>query len=65
MLIEIGTEYTNRKGQTCIVSDVWSTFNSRGELVQTRYVVTHQFMGQQVTERDVLAITIQKALATR
>ena len=61
--IQIGTQYTNRKKQICTVSDIWKTYNSAGDLVQARYVVTHQFMGQTVTERDVLAITIQRALA--
>jgi len=60
--ISIGTQYTNRKGQLCTVADVWTTFNSKGELVQTRYVVTHQFMGQIVAERDVMEITIRKAM---
>ena len=63
MEIQIGTQYINRKGFRCTVSDIWKTYNAAGKLVQTRYVATHEFCGQPVTERDVLDVTIQKALA--
>ncbi len=59
--ITIGTEYIDRKGRICVVIDIWLTYNSAGECVKTRYVTMHQFMGQSVTEHDVLAITIQKS----
>lgn len=60
--ITIGTEYLDRNKRACTVVDIWKTFNNAGELVQTRYVCAHVFLGQTVTERDVLAITIQKGL---
>ena len=61
--IRIGTVYTSRNGHICIVSDIWNTFNHAGELVRTRYVTEHTFLGQIVTERDVLEITIRRGLA--
>lgn len=60
----IGTQYrsSGREPRLCTVVDVWKTYNHAGELVSTRYVSTHPFMGQQVTERDVVAVTIAKGL---
>ena len=58
----IGTTYLDRNKRLCTVVDVWQTYNVAGDLVQTRYVCSHEFCGQTVTERDVLAITIQKAI---
>lgn len=60
--IKIGTQYTDRKGQVNTVTDIYQTFNSVGELVQVRYVSSHDFLGQVVFNRDVLATTIQRAL---
>jgi len=62
-MIEIGTQYSDRQGRVCTVTDIWNTFNAVGELVQTRYVATHEFCGQTITERDILAVTIQRRLA--
>lgn len=56
----IGTTYTNRKGQTCTVTDVWTTTDSSGEVVRIRYVTVHQFCGQWVAESDVVPVTIAK-----
>lgn len=60
MTIEIGTEFKNRKGQACKVTDILKTYNSKNDLVKVRYVVEHQLMGQAVIDNDVLEITIQK-----
>ena len=66
MKIEIGMEFTRRTGKRVgpveTVTDVLKTYNSKGELVQTRYVATHDFCGQTVTDRDLLATTIARAL---
>jgi hypothetical protein len=59
----IGTTYLDRNKRLCTVVDVWQTYNAAGELVQTRYVCSHEFCGQTVTEHDVLAITIQKGMS--
>ena len=42
----------------CTVVDKLETYNSKGELVKTRYVSEYTFLGQTVTDRDVLDITI-------
>lgn len=62
---EIGTVYTNRRGQKCTVVDVLKTFNSAGKFVNVRYVAEHQLMGQSVSDSDVLEITIAKSLWER
>lgn len=64
---EIGTKYTpvGRNGQQCTVVDILKTFNSAGELVRIRYVATHQFCGQTITDSDVCAATIARGLINR
>jgi len=64
MNIEIGTVYTanNKRKDVCTVVDIHKTYNNAGELVKTRYVATHVFMGQTVYDYDVVATTIQRAL---
>lgn len=42
------------------VTDVLKTYNSSGELVKIRYVATHDFMGQTVTDSDIPATTIAR-----
>ncbi len=42
------------------VIDVLKTYNSKNELVSIRYVVTTEFMGQVMTDRDVVAVTIAR-----
>jgi hypothetical protein len=58
----IGTKYTNRKGQACEVVDVLLTFNATGEWTDTKYVVAHTFMGQDIIEKDVNETTIARRL---
>lgn len=60
----IGTEFMTRGKHPlrCRVVDVLKTYNSAGELVQTRYVATHEFCGQEVTQRDIVATTIAMGL---
>lgn len=60
----IGTQYQSRgkHPRLCTVKDVWKTYNAAGELVQIRYVTTHEFLGQIVTEYDVVAVTIARNL---
>lgn len=68
MEYEIGTQFMSRgKGPQfiCTVTDVWKTYNAAGELVHTRYVATHQFCGQTVTERDIVAVTIARGLIAK
>ena len=62
----IGTKYKTRgkAPRLCEVVDILKTYNSKGELVKTRYVATHSFMGQTVTDYDVIKTTIAMGLET-
>jgi hypothetical protein len=57
---EIGTQYQTRHKhpKVCTIIDVLKTYNSKNELVKIRYVSTHEFMGQIITDNDVLDTTI-------
>lgn len=56
----IGQQFKTRgkHPRLCTVIDILKTYNSKGELVSIRYVSTHDFMGQLVTDRDVPEVTI-------
>lgn len=60
----IGTQFMSRGKHPylCTVSDVWKTYDAEGNLVHTRYCATHEFCGQTVTERDIVAVTIARGL---
>ena len=60
----IGTQYTpnGKVKRLCTVTDILKTYNSKGELVRTRYVATHDFCGQLVTDYDVVAPTIGRGI---
>lgn len=67
MTYRIGTQFKpvgRKHAQICTVTDILKTYNSKGELVDTRYVATHEFMGQTVTQRDVVAVTIARGLVS-
>ncbi len=57
---QIGQKYIKRgkRKDICTVIDIHTTYNSAGEVVKERYVSTHTFMGQVVTDRDVVETTI-------
>jgi len=62
MRFPIGTRYWSR-GQhkrLCTVVDVHSTYNRLGQLVKLRYVSQHEFLGQIVTDEDVVEVTIAR-----
>jgi len=44
------------------IIDIWTTTNSKGEVVQIRYVTEHEFLGQKVKDRDVVETTIVRSL---
>ena len=46
----------------CTVTDIYKTYNATGDLVKTRYVASHEFMGQTVTDYDVVGTTIARNL---
>jgi hypothetical protein len=60
----IGTQYMTRGKHPllCTVTDQLTTTNSKGEIVAKRYVTTHEFCGQLVTEVNVLDTTIARGL---
>jgi hypothetical protein len=60
----IGTKFKSRgkSPRLCTVIDILKTYNSKSELVKTRYVATHEFMGQVVTNYDLPAATIAMGL---
>jgi hypothetical protein len=60
----IGTQYATRgkAPRVCTVVDILKTYNNAGELVSIRYVAAHEFLGQQVLDRDVVETTIMMGL---
>lgn len=60
---KIGTEFMMR-GHNCKIVDILKTYNSKNELVKTRYVVEHQLMGNTVTDYDVCETSIAIAFST-
>jgi len=60
----IGTKFKTRHSKTkfCTVVDILKTYNNQGDLVQIRYVATHDFMGGIITDRDVVETTIAMGL---
>lgn len=62
--IKIGTKFKTRGNapKLCTVVDILKTYNAKGELVRTRYVATHELLGQIVTDRDVVETTIRMGL---
>lgn len=56
----IGVVYKTRgkNPKICTVVDKLDTYNSKGEVVKTRYVSEHDFLGQTVTDSDVARSTI-------
>jgi hypothetical protein len=60
----IGTQYWSRgrHPHLCTVKDILRTYSNTNELVRVRYVATHELVGQVVTDRDVVAVTIAMGL---
>ena len=51
----VGTRFKSRGKcpRDCVVTDYLVTRNLAGEIVAARYVATHEFCGQTVTDYDV------------
>ena len=65
MEIKIGTKFVKQDKKIKHVEtvvDIYNTYNSKGELVKTRYVSEHEFMGQKIRDSDVVAVTIKRGL---
>lgn len=62
MVWPIGTRFmsSGKHPRLCTVIDILTTCNHKGELVSVRYVATHEFAGQEVTDRDVVAVAIAR-----
>lgn len=60
----IGTQYrtSGKHPDTCTVVDQLTTRNAAGEVVRERYVSTHEFLGQVITDHDVVDTTIARGL---
>jgi hypothetical protein len=64
MEIEIGTKFIRRSSKRRdieTVTDILTTYNSKGEVVAIRYVATHEFMGQLITDSDIVKTTILRS----
>jgi len=59
---KIGTKYTDRKGYECEIINVRLTFDASGDWTDTRYVVSHKLMGQDIIDYNVVDTTIARAL---
>lgn len=61
----IGTQYVRKHGprrDVCTVIDHLTTTNSKGEVVSVRYVTAFAFLGQQVTDSEVVDTAIARNL---
>lgn len=66
MKYPIGTKFTLKRPnytRECEVIDYRFLFDSKGNLIQTRYVTQHTTLGQPVRDYDVVQTTIDRALA--
>ena len=61
----IGTKFirnmSKRKDIETVV-DILTTTNLSGDVVKIRYICSHDFLGQQVLDYDVNAVTIARGL---
>ena len=60
----IGTQFIRATGKSRPVEtivDIYTTRNDAGEVVKLRYVATHDYLGQAVTDHDVPEATIVRA----
>lgn len=65
IMIPMGTKYNSKHGKIsriATVTDYHVTTNLAGEIVNRRYVSTHDFMGQAITERDITETEIRRNL---
>jgi len=60
----VGTQYLShgKYPNLCTISDILTTYNSKGELVSTRYEATHVFLGAIVSETNIVAPTVAKGV---
>lgn len=60
----VGTKFVTcgKHPKICTVTDMLTTRNLANEVVNVCYVATHEFLGQVVTDREVVAVTIARGL---
>lgn len=61
---KIGTKFVRSTGQRKdveTVDDIYTTTNSKGQVVNIVYITSHEFMGQRVTDPEVPEATIARA----
>ena len=62
---DIGTQFTRTTGRKNkhleTIIDVYRTYNNDSELVKIRYVASHEFTGQTITDYDVLETAIARS----
>ena len=61
-----GTKFIRKSGkrknkQVETITDVYRTYNNANELIKIRYVATHEFIGNTITDYDVLETTISRS----
>ena len=63
-IFKIGTQFKTRgkHPRLCTVIDILKTYNSLNELIKIRYVATHEFLNQTITDDDVFETTIKLGL---
>jgi len=61
-----GTQFLSwgKNKKLCTVVDKLTTTNRAGHVVQVRYVATHEFCGQNVTDYEVPASSIARGIFT-
>jgi len=64
MEYSIVTQYYSRGKHPilCTIIDILKTYDSKNELVKTRYVASHMFMGQVVIDSEVVNATVALGL---
>ena len=64
MTYQIGTIYMDigKAANLCTITDIHTTINLANDIVKTRYVATHQFLGQTITEADIVAVTVARGI---
>lgn len=62
-LFPVGTRFTpaRKHAVECVVVDILTTRNIKGDVVAIRYVAEHLFCGQVVRNHDVLETTIARS----
>ena len=64
-MYDIGTKFIRTTGKARkdieTITDILTTTNSKGDIVSIRYVATHSFMGQIITDKDIPSSTIARA----